>query len=55
MIISKQLLEQSIMVSAIRPPTVPKNEARLRITFSATHTEEHLEKLLFNLKQVFSK
>ena len=40
------LENKGILVSAIRPPTVPKNEARLRVTFSATHTEEHIDRLV---------
>ena len=44
--LSEQLLQQSILVGAIRPPTVPPNTARLRITLSAAHTESDLEQLL---------
>ncbi len=43
---SRQLEAQGILVSAIRPPTVPAGSARLRITFCAYHTDEHLERLL---------
>ena len=50
--ISHALLEQGILVKAIRPPTVPPNTARLRITFSANHTIEHVTKLLEGLKRV---
>ena len=43
---SQQLMEQGLFVSAIRPPTVPVGTARLRVTFSAMHTEEQFIKLL---------
>ncbi|MEN8177971.1 MAG: aminotransferase class I/II-fold pyridoxal phosphate-dependent enzyme, partial [Pseudomonadota bacterium] len=43
---SRLLKTYGILVSAIRPPTVPEGSARLRITFSALHTDEHLERLL---------
>lgn len=44
--VSKRLLEQGIIVPAIRPPTVPKDTARLRISLSAAHTHEDIEQLL---------
>jgi 8-amino-7-oxononanoate synthase len=44
--ISKLLLDKGFLVSAIRPPTVPANSARLRITFSAMHEEQHIDQLL---------
>jgi len=50
--LSEKLLEKNILISAIRPPTVPEGTARLRVTFSATHTEEHVEKLLDVLSDV---
>lgn len=49
--LAKKLEEAGVLVGAIRPPTVPKNTARLRITFSAAHKQEHIEALLECLKQ----
>ena len=50
--LSHQLLERGFLVSAIRPPTVPKGKARLRITFSANHDEQQLDQLLDALNLV---
>lgn len=43
---SRALAEQGILVSAIRPPTVPRDTARLRVCFSALHEDRHLDRLL---------
>jgi 8-amino-7-oxononanoate synthase len=50
--ISEALQQQGILISAIRPPTVPDGTARLRITFSANHTEKHIDQLLAALDKV---
>nr|WP_297399645.1 8-amino-7-oxononanoate synthase [uncultured Marinobacter sp.] len=47
--LSRALEARGLLVSAIRPPTVPEGEARLRVTFSAAHTEADLDRLLQGL------
>lgn len=49
---SALLREHGLQVSAIRPPTVPRGESRLRITLSAAHTDEQLDRLLSALAEV---
>ena len=53
--LSEELLEKGILISAIRPPTVKEGTARLRITFSASHTEQHIDKLLIALEDLKNK
>jgi len=42
---SQLLTEEGFLVTAIRPPTVPQGTARLRIAFSAGHTDEDIRRL----------
>jgi 8-amino-7-oxononanoate synthase len=50
--LSEQLLARGILVTAIRPPTVPAGTARLRITFSALHEEAQVDRLLAALEEI---
>lgn len=43
--IAKKVEKNGMLISAIRPPTVEKNKARLRITFSSSHTKNQIKKL----------
>jgi 7-keto-8-aminopelargonate synthetase-like enzyme len=40
-----ELLEQGILVPAIRPPTVPAGTSRLRVALSAAHTDDDIARL----------
>ena len=49
---SKQLEQRGLLVLAIRPPTVPKNTARLRITLSSEHTQQQIDQLINALVEI---
>ena len=49
---SLDLQEEGFLVTAIRPPTVPKGTARLRFTFCANHFEEDVSRLIEAIKRL---
>lgn len=53
--LSAALRERGCLVGAIRPPTVPAGTARLRVTFSASHTEAQVEQLLDILAECWNR
>ena len=46
------LWERALWIPAIRPPTVPKGTARLRISVSAAHTADDIDHLIHVIKEL---
>ena len=52
LLVSNKLKQEGLLVTAIRPPTVAKGTARLRVTFSASHNESDIKLLLETFARV---
>ena len=50
--LSAALRESGILITAIRPPTVPQGGARLRVTLSAAHSSDQVDRLLEILEEL---
>jgi len=50
--VSEQLAARGLLVPAIRPPTVPRGTARLRVSLSADHRIEDVERLAAALESI---
>ena len=50
--VSEMLLARGLLVPAIRPPTVPQGQARLRISLFAAHRIEDIDRLVDTLHQL---
>jgi 8-amino-7-oxononanoate synthase len=49
---SRALEQNGLLITAIRPPTVPAGKARLRVTLSAAHSEADVDRLLDALESI---
>jgi 8-amino-7-oxononanoate synthase len=52
--IGERLKQKGFLVAAIRPPSVPAGTSRLRVTFTAAHTQVDQQELLDALREVLS-
>jgi 8-amino-7-oxononanoate synthase len=52
--LSQELRNRGYWIFPIRPPTVPKNEARLRFSLTYNHTKEVLERFINDISEVSS-
>ena len=50
--VANALFERGLWVPAIRPPTVPKGTARLRVSLTAAHTSEQVVQLIDALREL---
>lgn len=48
----KDLFEEGVYVNAVVPPAVPQNQALVRTSYMATHTDEQLNKVLSAFRKV---
>lgn len=55
LIFQKELINKNIFLTPIRPPSVPKNTSRLRITLCCNHTYEDINYLIDCLKSLYLK
>jgi 8-amino-7-oxononanoate synthase len=53
--IAEQLKALGFWVTAIRPPTVPKNTARLRITLTSNHEKQDIKDLIDAISTILSE
>jgi 8-amino-7-oxononanoate synthase len=52
--LAAQLEASGFLVAAIRPPTVPAGQARLRVALSVRHTDAHVDALVAALARAFA-
>ncbi len=53
--LAAELLEQGLWLAGIRPPTVPAGSARLRVTLSAAHAGDEVDRLVGALNELAAR
>lgn len=48
----KDLFEEGVYSNAVVPPAVPQNQALLRTSYMATHTDDHLDRIISAFRKV---
>jgi 7-keto-8-aminopelargonate synthetase-like enzyme len=51
--LARRLRERGLLVTAVRPPTVPQGTARLRLSVTLSHTEADLEQAAVQIGAAF--
>ena len=52
--VAEKLLDAGFLVGAVRPPSVPPGRARLRVSLTAAHTDEDIERLAAALERALA-
>ncbi len=50
--VSRRLLQRGIFIPALRPPTVPEGASRLRVSVTAQHTRDDIDRLVEALEAI---
>jgi 8-amino-7-oxononanoate synthase len=53
--VSRRLWRRGLFVQGFRPPTVPEGSSRLRVTLTAAHDPEHIERLIDELSRALQE
>ena len=54
-IYSRELMKAGILAPAIRPPTVPPDTCRIRLSVTALHEEGHIDRLIDTIQSIKAK